>query len=264
MTILRSIRPPPCRWPSRHRSLPALSVQNSAACPLTLANGFNPCAVHHATTFAVDPELPCRLCAELATLRAARTAGSLQMTATYLGIKGTRGVQEFLPNTYPIGATNPCPACPTGFVYRTSNGNSTRQAGSIQLRRRLRNGFTRRCNTPTRNPSTTTPRWAARALCRLARARAECCRPQPSRRTGSNLRAERGLSTFDQRHLLEPTNPIHHRHGNRRGTLLTGWRGRRLEGVDRRCHDCRRQRIAGDPHLSGGGERHRRHGQHPS
>ena len=29
--------------------------------------------------------------------------GSLVMTATYLGIKGTRGMQEFLPNTYPAG-----------------------------------------------------------------------------------------------------------------------------------------------------------------
>ena len=66
----------------------------------------------------------------------------LQMTATYLGIKGTRGVQQFLPQTYPIGATNPCPLCPTGYVYQTSGGDSTREAGSIQLRRRLRAGFT--------------------------------------------------------------------------------------------------------------------------
>ena len=51
-------------------------------------------------------------------------------------------MQEFLPNTYPAGASNPCPACPAGFVYLTSNGNSTRHAGQSQLRRRLRNGFT--------------------------------------------------------------------------------------------------------------------------
>jgi hypothetical protein len=63
-------------------------------------------------------------------------------TVTYSGVKGTRGTQEFLPNTYPIGATNPCPSCPTGFVYRTSNGNSTREAGEVQLRRRLREGLT--------------------------------------------------------------------------------------------------------------------------
>jgi hypothetical protein len=64
------------------------------------------------------------------------------MTATYLGVKGTRGVQEFLPNTYPIGAYNPCPSCPLGFEYRTSGGDSTRESGQLQLRRRLRAGFT--------------------------------------------------------------------------------------------------------------------------
>ena len=55
---------------------------------------------------------------------------SLVMTATYLGIKGTRGMQEFLPNTYPAGAVNPCPSCPSGFAYMTSNGNSTRESGN--------------------------------------------------------------------------------------------------------------------------------------
>ena len=58
------------------------------------------------------------------------------------GIKGTRGMQEFLPNTYPIGAVNPCPSCPYGYYYLTSNGNSTRESGQFQLRRRLHNGFT--------------------------------------------------------------------------------------------------------------------------
>ena len=51
-------------------------------------------------------------------------------------------MQEFLPNTYPSGAANPCPTCPSGFVYLTSNGRSTRHAGQFQLRRRLRNGLT--------------------------------------------------------------------------------------------------------------------------
>ena len=40
---------------------------------------------------------------------------SIVATATYLGVKGTRGVQEFLPNTYPTGAVNPCPTCPRGL-----------------------------------------------------------------------------------------------------------------------------------------------------
>jgi hypothetical protein len=66
---------------------------------------------------------------------------SMVATLTYLGIKGTRGMQVFLPNTYPTGAPNPCPTCPAGYTYLTSNGNSTREAGQIQLRRRMHNGF---------------------------------------------------------------------------------------------------------------------------
>jgi trimeric autotransporter adhesin len=33
----------------------SLQVQNSAACPLTLANAFSPCASITSTTFTIDP-----------------------------------------------------------------------------------------------------------------------------------------------------------------------------------------------------------------
>src|SRR5207253_8020976 len=56
--------------------------------------------------------------------------------------KGSHLMQEFLPNTVPAGAPIPCPSCPIGFVYLTSGGTSNRQAGQVQLRRRLRNGLT--------------------------------------------------------------------------------------------------------------------------
>src|SRR5713226_1777439 len=120
----------------------SLSVQNSAACQQTLASGFNPCSATTPNTFAVDPNFRVGYAQTWQLAVQSDLPGALQMTATYLGIKGTRGVQEYLPNTYPIGATNQCPSCPIGFVYRTSNGNSTREAGSLQLRRRLRSGFT--------------------------------------------------------------------------------------------------------------------------
>ena len=93
-------------------------------------------------TFAIDPNFRVGYAQNWQLPVQRDLPGALVMTATYLGIKGTRGMQEFLPNTYPIGAANPCPSCPAGFVYRTSNGNSTREAGQIQLRRRLRSGFT--------------------------------------------------------------------------------------------------------------------------
>ena len=66
---------------------------------------------------------------------------AMQLTATYLGVKGTRGVQQFLPNTYPIGSTSLCPACPFGFVYQTSGGDSSRESAQLHLRRRLRSGL---------------------------------------------------------------------------------------------------------------------------
>ena len=91
----------------------SLSVENSAACPLTLANGFNPCSSTTQNTFAVDPNFRVGYAQNWQLAVQRDLPGSLQMTATYLGIKGTRGLQEFLPNTYPIGAANPCPSCPS-------------------------------------------------------------------------------------------------------------------------------------------------------
>ncbi|MGC1872632.1 MAG: TonB-dependent receptor, partial [Acidobacteriaceae bacterium] len=120
----------------------SISVANSSDCALTLAHGFLNCAGVTAQTFGIDPNFRVGY-AQIWQLQAQRDLpGALVMTATYLGIKGTHGMQQFLPNTYPIGAANPCTSCQAGFIYRTSNGNSTREAGQIQLRRRLRSGFT--------------------------------------------------------------------------------------------------------------------------
>ncbi|MGH9620342.1 MAG: TonB-dependent receptor domain-containing protein, partial [Bryobacteraceae bacterium] len=113
-----------------------LSVQNSPANSLTLANGFKASPSTTPNTFAIDPNFRVGYAQEWRLSVQRDLPGSLQLLAAYLGIKGTRGLQEFLPNTYPMGAVNPCPACPAGYVYLASNGNSTREAGSIELRRR--------------------------------------------------------------------------------------------------------------------------------
>ena len=120
----------------------SLSVQNSAACPLTLANGFNTCSSITPNTFAIDPNFRIGYAQTWELTVQRDLPGAVQLTATYLGVKGTHGPQQFLPNTYPIGSANLCADCPSGFVYQTSGGNSTRQAGQLQLRRRLRDGFT--------------------------------------------------------------------------------------------------------------------------
>ncbi len=93
----------------------SLSVANSAACRLTLANGFEQCPSITANTFAVDPNFRVGYAQTWQLSIQRDLPGALQLTATYLGVKGTRGVQQFLPNTYPIGAANPCTSCPSGF-----------------------------------------------------------------------------------------------------------------------------------------------------
>ena len=93
-------------------------------------------------TFAVDPDFRVGYAHNWQASVQRDLPASLTVIATYLGTSGTHLMQEFLPNTYPAGAANPCPTCPAGFVYLTSNGSSSRHAGQVQVRRRLRNGLT--------------------------------------------------------------------------------------------------------------------------
>lgn len=220
----------------------SLSVQNSAAGPLTLANGFNGSSTTTPNTFAVDPNFRVGY-AQIWQVSVQRDLpASLQMTATYLGNKGTRGVQEFLPNTVPVGALNTCPVCPAGFTYLTSNGNSTREAAQLQLRRRLHNGFTataqytfsksidndaalgspsRSLSSPTQgtfNPPAPTSPPQATSQSNMIIAQ-----------NWLNLKAERSLSTFDQRHLLNAQLQYTTGMGISGGTLLSGWRGALLK-----------------------------------
>jgi hypothetical protein len=151
--------------------------------------------------------------------------GALQMTATYLGVHGAHGVQEFLPNTYPLGGTNPCPSCPSGFIYKTSNGQSTREAGSLQLRRRLRSGFTATA-LYTYSKSLDDDSVVGGSGPIGAGAATQNTASGTVAQNWLNLRAERGLSTFDQRHLLTSSLQYSTGMGIGGGSLLSGWRGR--------------------------------------
>jgi hypothetical protein len=221
----------------------SLSVQNSAASPLTLANGFIAAPSTTANTFAIDPNFRIGY-AQTWNLSVQRDLpGSLQMTAAYLGIKGTRGPQEFLPNTYPIGAANPCPSCPAGFYYVASNGNSTRESAQIQLRRRLHNGFTATLQYTfsksidddavlggqgaSAGTSGTTTQTTTSSANLPGTAAMESSSP-PNFVTAQNwlnLSAERSLSSFDQRHLLNLQLQYTTGMGTGGGTLLSGWKG---------------------------------------
>lgn len=197
----------------------AFSVSTSAAAPLTLANGFTAPALAASNTFAVDPGLRIGAAQNWQVLVQRDMPGSLTVSATYLGTKGTDLMQEFLPNTYPTGASNPCLSCPSGFVYLTSNGSSTRHAGQFQVRRRLRNGLT------------------ASVQYTLARARDNATAFAGVNLTGAaiaqdwrDLDAEYGPSNFDQRHQVVATVQYTTGMGVGGGALLDGWRGKAFKG----------------------------------
>jgi hypothetical protein len=229
----------------------SLSVDNSVKCPLTLAKAFEPCSSITENTFAVDPNFRIGY-AQTWQLSVQRDLpAALQLTATYLGVKGTRGMQQFLPNTYPIGALNPCNNCPAGFVYQASGGDSTRQAGQLQLRRRLRSGFTAsllytfsrsidddamlggqghvssssQTAAPPGGQGPGSGQGSGGSL--TASSTTQSASPTPAiAQNWLDLHAERSLSSFDQRHLLNLTAQYTSGEGLGGGTLLGGWRGR--------------------------------------
>jgi cell division septation protein DedD len=214
-----------------------LSLQNSVADPLTLAMAFDATPTGTVNTFAVDPNFRVGYAQNWNASVQEDLPGSLIMTVTYLGTKGTRLMQEDLPNTYPLGATNPCPACPAGFVYLGSNGNSTREAGQIQLRRRLSNGLTATVQYTYAKAIDDASAFSGAGLASGTSASTSSvaqfstvASSAPSiAQNWLNLDAERGLSTFDQRNLLNFTVQYTSGEGIRGGALLSGWRGKVLK-----------------------------------
>jgi hypothetical protein len=210
----------------------SFTVQNTAACPLTLANGFDCASVD---TFAVDPNYRIGYAQTWHLVVQRDLPAALQIVVTYSGVKGTHGAQQFLPNTNPIGAAAPCPDCPSGFVYRASGGNSTRQAGAVQLRRRLHSGFTASLEYTYSKSIDDDAQLGGQgyvAASVQSQNAAAASAPSSTAAIAQNwldLRAERGLSTFDQRQLLNLTAQYTSGEGLGGGTLMSGWRGRLLK-----------------------------------
>lgn len=164
----------------------SLSVQNTPSQPLTLADGFRGSPSVTATTFAIDPDFRVGTAQNWQLSIQQDLPQSMQMTLTYLGIKGTHVPQRILPNTYPSGSVNPCASCPAGFVYLMSGGNTNRHAGTIEVRRRQRNGF------------------QASMLYTYAKAIDDAgLGGGLIAQDWRNRRAERALSNFDQRHQMQ-------------------------------------------------------------
>lgn len=222
-----------------------LSLQSSPQSPLTLATGLEGSGTAQLNTFAVDPHFREGYAQDWDASIQADLPGALQVTATYLGTKGTHAAQAFLPNSYPVGGVNPCPLCPIGFTYVMSGANSTRQAAELQVRRRLHTGLAGALQY-TYSKSLDD----AAALGGPASASASSGQTsgqqmvmgggmsQPSQASNTSfataqnwkdLRGERGLSSFDQRHLLSLQMQYTTGMGIGGGTLLRGWTGGALK-----------------------------------
>jgi hypothetical protein len=194
----------------------SLSLNNSPTCPLTMTNGFGSCALITPDQFALDPNFRVGYIQIWNFIVQRDLPGSLQMIATYLGNKGTRMTQEYLPNSYAYGGTATCATCPVGFAYKTSGGDSNRESGQIQLRRRLRSGFTA-------NISYIYSKSLDDAYS-FGGSQGVGVNAQVAQ-NWQNLKAQRGLSTFDQRNVLNVTAQYTTGMGLGGHTLLDGWKG---------------------------------------
>ncbi len=228
----------------------AFNIQNTAARPLTIANAFSASGMDLPSTFAIDPHFRVGYVHNWQLSVQRDLPGSLVVIATYSGIKGTRGTQEFLPNTSAPGSVSSCTMCPAGFVYLTSNGNSTREALGVQLRRRLHNGFAAQLqytlsksldndsflggpSSTTTSPTAVTPTQTQPSQSQSqSQGSTAASTPAPVpviAQNWLNLTAEKARSNFDQRHVFSAQLQYTSGMGARGGTLLSGWRGTLLK-----------------------------------
>jgi hypothetical protein len=194
------------------------NVASDPSNPLTLADGFRATPGTTLNTFAVDPGFrPASAHNWQASVQQDLPA-QMTVTASYLGVRGTNLMQQFLPNTYAPGAVNPCPTCPAGFRYLVSNGRSSRHAVQIQLRRRLSAGFT-----------ASTEYTLAKAMDNAGAVAGATLDGGALAQNWLDLEAEYARSNFDQRHLVTASVEYTTGSGMSAGTLIDGWKGRLLK-----------------------------------
>jgi hypothetical protein len=191
-------------------------LTNSPACAFNIASPFLSlaCSTTSADNFAIDPNFKVGY-VQAWNLSVQRDLPySLQMVVTYNGIKGTHGVQEFLPNTCPPNAT--CTAATSGYRYRTSGGNLTNESATLELRRRLRNGLTARMLYTYGKSLDDDYSLSGQGLISSGGGIAQ---------DWLHPEAQRALSTSDQRHRLTFTAQYTTGMGLGGKALMSGWRG---------------------------------------
>jgi hypothetical protein len=189
-----------------------LSVASSAANPLSLQSGFLAAANQTiANTYAIDPNYRIGYAQSWSLTVQHDLPFSFFGTAGYLGTKGTRLDQQFIPNSVAPGATES--ALPHGFIYETSGGNSIYHAAQFQLNRRFHSGVMAHASyqfSKSIDNAGTGGRGQGNT---------------PVEQDWLDLSAERALSSFDARHNLGLQVQYSTGMGMSGGTLLNGWKG---------------------------------------
>jgi hypothetical protein len=189
-----------------------LNATSSAANRLTIANGFL-LATSSATSssYAIDPNYRIGYAQTWNFSLQHDLPFGLFGTAGYLGTKGTRLDQQFIPNSVAPGAAES--ALPHSYIYETSNGNSIYHAAQFQLNRRFRSGIM--ANTSYQfSKSIDNAGTGGRGQGNT-----------PVAQNWLDLSAERGLSSFDARHNLSVRFQYSSGMDRAGGTLVNGWKG---------------------------------------
>jgi hypothetical protein len=190
----------------------SLSVSSTAADPLNIQSGFLlASSLPGVSTYAVDPNYRIGYVQTWTISVQNNLPRGMFFTVGYLGTKGTRLDQQFIPNSVAPGATPSL--LPNSFIYETSNGDSIYHAAQFQLIRRFRSGL------------------GANASYQFSKSIDNAGtggRGQggtPVAQDWLDLSAERGLSSFDSRHNLTVQVQYSTGMGTAGGTLVKGTKG---------------------------------------
>ncbi len=190
----------------------ALSVASSAANPLSIQSGFLAAASEGiANTYAVDPNYRIGYAQSWNLTVQHDLPFSFFGTAGYLGTKGTRLDQQFIPNSVAPGAVES--ALPHSFIYETSGGDSIYHAAQFQLNRRFHSGVMAHASyqfSKSIDDAGTGGRGQGNT---------------PVAQDWLDLAAERAVSSFDARHNLSMQLQYSTGMGMSGGTLTNGWKG---------------------------------------
>ena len=191
----------------------SVTQANSVSNPYTLANAFlTPAIGTTPQTFAVDPNFQIGYLHYWQASVQHSLPGSLVATITYNGSKGLHQVQQFLPNSVPPGA--PASVYPSGYIYETSNGSSSYNAGSAQIQRRLRSGF-----------SFGAVYTFSKAMDNAQGIGGRGGAGNSLAQNWLDLAAERAVSSFNRTHTLNMNVQFSTGQGTSGGALVNGWKG---------------------------------------